>query len=126
MSFAFLPEVQLDPTQSNLQKAHEDRHRNHDTSLIEGAAFSMLGYHKKLVGTCKEVYIKGARQLVERYNQKFEEKKRSQAILPFIFVEPSDLLVKNFKFQKGKNCLPIGRETTKWEKKVTHQKRIQG
>lgn len=74
MSFASLPEVQLDPTQSNPQIAHEDRYRDHGTTLIEGAALSMLDYHKKLVGNRKEVYAKGARQLVEEYNQKFEEK----------------------------------------------------
>lgn len=74
MSFASLPEVQLDPTQSNPQIVHEDRYRDHGTTLIEGAALSMLDYHKKLVGNRKEVYAKGARQLVEEYNQKFEEK----------------------------------------------------
>lgn len=79
MSFASLPEIQLDSIQSNLQiaGAHEDRYRNHGTSLVEGATLSMLDYHKKLLGNRKEVYAKGARQLVEEYNNKFEEKEKS-------------------------------------------------
>lgn len=109
-----------------LQIAHKDRYRDYGTSLIEGAALSMLDYHKKLVGNRKDVYAKGVRQLVEEYNQKFEEKERSRAILPLTFVEPSDLLVKNVKFQKGKKRLPTGREAAEWEERATHRKRTRG
>lgn len=126
MSFASLPKVQLDPTQSNPQIAHEDRYRDHGTSLIEGATLSMLDYHKKLVGNRKEVYAKEARQLVEEYNQKFEEKEKSRAILPLTFVESLNLLVKNAKFQKEKKRLPTGREAAEWEERATHRKRVRG
>lgn len=126
MSFASCPKVQLDPTQSNPQIAHEGRYRNHGTSVIEGATLSMLDYHKKLVGNRKEVYAKEARQLVEEYNQKFEGKERSRAILPLTFVRSLYLLVKNAKFQKEKKRLPTGREAAEWEERATHLKRVRG
>lgn len=119
-------EVQLDPIQSNLQIALENYYCNYATSLIKRAALSILDYHKKLISNCKKVYAKGAHQLVEEYNQKFEEKKRFQVILLLTFIEPLDLLVKNIKFQKRKKRLPTVREAAEWEERVTYQKRAQG
>ena len=120
-----MPDVQLDATQSNSQTpqeapqiAQEDRYRNSSTSLIEKADLNMLDYHKKLVGNRKEVYAKGVHHLLEEYNQNFQEKERSRAVLPLTFIEPSDLLVKNAKFQKGKKRLPTGREAAEWEERA--------